>query len=38
VWQALQNGEKALARPAVRPQDSRQIMQLLTEWESKTLC
>lgn len=38
VWQALQNGEKALARPAVRPQDSRQIMQLLTEWESKTVC
>jgi len=38
VWQALQNGEKALARPAVRPQDSRQIMQLLAEWESKTLC
>jgi len=27
-----------LARPAVRPQDSRQIMQLLTEWERKTVC
>lgn len=38
VWQALQQGEKTLARPAVRPQDSRQIMQLLTEWENKTVC
>jgi len=38
VWQALQNGERALARPAVRPQDSRQIMQLLTEWETQTDC
>lgn len=38
VWQALQKGEKMLARPAVRPQDSRQIMQLLTDWENHTVC
>ncbi|TPG64874.1 Gfo/Idh/MocA family protein [Ewingella americana] len=38
VWQALKAGEVALNRPAARPADSREIMQLLTEWESNTVC
>lgn len=38
VWNALNGGQRSLERPAVRPADSREIMQLLTEWESKTVC
>ncbi|UTV30830.1 Gfo/Idh/MocA family protein [Photobacterium atrarenae] len=34
VLAALGAGEKALTRPAARPKDSRQIMQLLTDWEA----
>ena len=38
VWQALHSGERTLARPAARPQDSREIMALLTAWEERTVC
>ena len=38
VWDALKGGQLSLNRPAARPVDSREIMQLLTEWESQTVC
>lgn len=38
VWDALKGGQLSLSRPAARPADSRQIMQLLTQWESQTVC
>ncbi|PSW17997.1 gfo/Idh/MocA family oxidoreductase [Photobacterium sanctipauli] len=33
IRHAVERGKKALARPAATPADSRQIMQLLTDWE-----
>ncbi|MCW8328955.1 Gfo/Idh/MocA family oxidoreductase [Photobacterium sp. SDRW27] len=36
VREALENGEKILKRPAATPEDSRQIMALLTDWEAAT--
>ncbi len=34
IREALEKGQKSLQRPAASPQDSRQIMKILTDWES----
>jgi predicted dehydrogenase len=36
IREALENEQKSLPRPAVSAQDSRQIMQILTDWELAT--
>ncbi len=36
IREALEKGQKNLQRPAVSPQDSRQIMKILTDWEAAT--
>ena len=36
IREALEKGQESLQRPAVSPQDSRQIMKILTDWEVAT--
>jgi predicted dehydrogenase len=37
IREALEQGQKKLQRPAATPEDSEQIMKLLTDWEAATL-
>ena len=37
IREALEQGHKVLQRPAATPEDSEQIMKLLTDWEAATL-
>jgi len=37
IREALEQGHKTLQRPAAMPEDSEQIMKLLTDWEAATL-